>query len=111
MVSKATNARAMPKPIVYLFALVLAVGALPMPYGYYVFLRLIACAGFAFAAYVVVRRKHKVLPWVYGGLAIVFNPAVRVIFPKSVWAAVDIAAALLLVATASHITAGSGETR
>ena len=93
----------MPKPIIYVFALVLALGALPMPYGYYVFLRLSACVVFAIAAYVAVTRKHRVLPWIYGALAIVFNPAVKVILPKSAWAVIDVAAALLMVMTARQI--------
>ena len=92
-----------PKPIIYMFALVLAVGALPMPYGYYVFLRLSACVVFAIAAYVAVTRKHRALPWIYGALAIVFNPAVKVILPKSAWAVIDVAAALLMVMTAKQI--------
>ncbi|GAB3768285.1 hypothetical protein GCM10028796_31480 [Ramlibacter monticola] len=97
----------MPKPIVYLLALLLGVGALPLPYGYYIFLRLVAFLGFGISAYVAYTRKHGVLPWAYGVLAVIFNPFVKVFFPKSVWAAIDLAAALLILVTAKHITTGS----
>ncbi|MDD5580967.1 MAG: hypothetical protein PHY16_17045 [Methylobacter sp.] len=81
----------------------LFVGAAPLPYGYYMLLRLVACGVFAFAAFVSFDRKHKTLPWVFGLVALLFNPIIKVHLPKEVWALVDVATAILLLATAKPV--------
>jgi hypothetical protein len=94
-----------PLPVLYIASGLLALGAAPLPYGYYTFLRLFACGVFAMAAYASYSRKHRVLPYVFGGLALLFNPLVKVHLPKEVWAAVDLASAGFLLATAKHVRA------
>ncbi|RXZ44258.1 DUF6804 family protein [Crenobacter cavernae] len=93
----------MPAAVIYVCAAMLFVGAAPLPYGYYMLLRLVVCGVFAFAAFVAFDRKSKVLPWVYGFMALVFNPFVKIHFPKEMWAVVDVAAGVLLVATAKAV--------
>jgi hypothetical protein len=93
----------MPTAVIYICAAMLFVGAAPLPYGYYMLLRLVACGVFAFAAFVSFDRKHKTLPWVFGLMALLFNPVIKVHLPKEVWAFVDIAAAILLLATAKAV--------
>ena len=93
----------MPVQLIYACAAVLAIGAAPLPYGYYTFLRIVACGVFAFAAYVAYSRKAGALPYLYGALAILLNPLVKISLPKEVWAVVDVCSALLLVATAKRI--------
>lgn len=78
-------------------------GAASLPYGYYTLLRLVACGVFVFAAFIAFNRKREVLPWVYGLMAVIFNPIIKLHFPKELWAAVDIAAAILLLATAKAV--------
>lgn len=95
----------MPPPVIYIAAALLALGAAPLPYGYYTFLRLVACGVFAFAAYVSFNRRGRVLPFVFGGLALLFNPLVKVHLPKEVWAVVDLVSAVLLLATGKHVKA------
>jgi len=93
----------MPMAVIYICAAMLLVGAVPLPYGYYMLLRLVACGVFAFAAFVSFDRKHKTLPWVFGLLALLFNPIIKVHLPKDAWAFVDVAAAILLLATAKAV--------
>lgn len=93
----------MPTAVVYICAAMLFLGAAQLPYGYYILLRLVACGVFAFAAFVAFERKSKVLPWIYGFLALIFNPIIKIYFPKEIWAAIDIAAGILLLATAKAI--------
>lgn len=81
----------------------LFLGAAQLPYGYYTILRLVACGVFAFAAFVAFERKSKVLPWVYGLLALIFNPIIKIYLPKEIWAVIDIAAGILLLVTAKAI--------
>lgn len=93
----------MPLAVIYVASAMLMVGALPLPYGYYTLLRFVGCAVFAFAAYVAFERKSQYLPWVYALLAVVFNPFIKVHFPKEAWMVIDIAAGALLLASAKHI--------
>jgi len=93
----------MPTAVIYISAGMLFLGAAPLPYGYYMLLRLVACGVFAFAAFIAFDRKSKVLPWVYGLLAVLFNPIINIHLPKEVWAFVDVAAGILLLATAKAV--------
>lgn len=93
----------MPKQIIYIAIAALLLGVLPMPYGYYTLLRLIACGVFAWAAYVSYERKEPLLPWVFGILAITFNPIIKIYFPKEIWSGIDLAAGLLLLFTKNKI--------
>ena len=97
----------MPQAVIYATAAFLFLGALPLPYGFYVLLRLVACVVFAFAAYVSVGRGHKTLPWFLGFLALVFNPIIQVHFSKEVWALVDIGSAIFLLAVSKRLTSKS----
>ena len=93
----------MPTAVIYISAAMLFLGAAPLPYGYYMLLRLVACGVFAFAAFVAFERKSKALPWVYSFMALIFNPIIKIHFPKEVWVFVDIAAGVLLLATAKVV--------
>lgn len=93
----------MPITVIYFSAAILFLGAAPLPYGYYILLRLIACGVFAFAAFIAFERKSKALPWVYGFMALVFNPIIRIHFSKEVWMFIDIAAGILLLVTAKAV--------
>ena len=93
----------MPVALIYICATMLFLGATPLPYGYYTLLRLVVCGVFAFAAFVAYGRNAKVLPWIYGLIALLFNPIIKVHFPKTVWELLDIAAAILLLATVRSV--------
>ena len=97
--------RLMPLAVIYAAAAMLGLGALPLPYGYYMLLRLVGCSVFVAAAVIAHGRGRNVLPWVYGLVALLFNPFFKVHFDKEVWAALDVGAALLLLATAGAIRA------
>ena len=93
----------MPVAIIYSAAALLALGAAPLPYGYYTFLRLIGCAVFGLAAFISHQRNATILPFAYGALALPFNPIVKVHLPKEAWAAIDVSSAVFLVFTAKRI--------
>ena len=95
----------MPITVIYATVAMLLVGAAPLSYGYYMLLRLVVCGVFAFAAFIAFGRKHKVLPWVYGFLAVVFNPILKIYFLKETWAMVDILSGSLLLVTANAFRA------
>jgi len=93
----------MPIAVIYAAAAMLLLGAATLPYGYYMLLRLVACGVFSFAAFIAFDRKHKVLPWVYGFMALVFNPIIKIHLPKEIWSVVDIASGVLLLATTKAV--------
>lgn len=92
-----------PVAVIYICAALLFLGAMPLPYGYYTLLRLVACGVFAFAAFVAHERKDQVLPWLYGLVALLFNPIIKIHLPKEAWVFVDISAGALLLVTAKTI--------
>lgn len=87
----------MPKPLIYIAAGFLLIGVLPLPYGYYMLLRFIACGVFAWAAYIAFERNENILPWVFIVLAIVFNPILKIHFPKEMWAVIDFCSGIFLI--------------
>ena len=97
----------MPIPVIYICAGMLFLGAAPLPYGYYMLLRLVAFGIFTFAAFVSFDRKNRTLPWVYGLLALLFNPLIKIYLPKELWALVDIGAGTLLLVTAKSVRANA----
>jgi FtsH-binding integral membrane protein len=97
----------MPLAVIYICTAMLLIGAAPLPYGYYTLLRIVACGVFAFSAFISYERKHNLLPWVFGLLALLFNPIITVHLPKEVWAIIDIAAGIFLFFTAKSVRANA----
>lgn len=93
----------MPKAAIYGVAALLFLGALPMPYGYYMLLRFIACGAFAYACLIAYRLRMNALPWIYGLLAVVFNPIAPIRLSKGTWMVVDIIAGATLILTAKSV--------
>lgn len=87
----------MPVAPIYIVSAMLFIGIAPLPYGYYMLLRLVACCVFAWAAYISFERNENVLPWIFIVLAIVFNPIIKIYFPKEMWAVIDFCSGLFLV--------------
>ena len=87
----------MPKQVIYLAVAFLFLAVLPLPYGYYTLLRLIACAVFAWAAYVTFENKESILPWIFIVLALLFNPIIKIYLAKETWAAIDLCSAIFLL--------------
>jgi hypothetical protein len=87
----------------YAAAIVIAIGVLPLPYGFYGFLRIIAVLAFAYSAYVAFRTRSWVTLLVAVLALIVFNPVVPLRLPKDLWACIDAASAAYLAILAKHV--------
>lgn len=87
----------MPKIVLYIAVVFLVLAVLPRPYGYYTLLRLIAFGVFAWAAYISFERHDKILPWIFVVLALVYNPIIKVYFPKEIWTVINLLSAAFLV--------------
>lgn len=93
----------LPRPFVYIAAGLLFLGALPLPYGYYMLLRIVACGVFGWAAFITYEKNEEVLPWICGILAIIFNPVIKIHFPKELWALIDVCSGLFLLVVSKKI--------
>ena len=100
----------MPKQLIYIAAGFLFMGIFPLPYGYYMLLRFIACGVFAWAAFISFNRNDNILPWVFAILAIVFNPIIKIHFPKELWAVIDLCSGLFVILIREKIQDWSGIT-
>jgi hypothetical protein len=87
----------MPVAPIYIITALLFLGAAPLPYGYYMLLRLAAFGFFIWAALITYEKQSQYLPWVFGLLALLFNPIIKIHLPKELWAAVDIASAIFIL--------------
>ncbi len=93
----------MRKPLIYITTGLLLVGALPMPYGYYMLLRIVVTLVFAWAAFIVYEKSHEWLPWLYGIITILFNPIIPIFFQKELWVVVDVLSASILFLTQRYL--------
>lgn len=89
----------MPNAVICFVAVMLLAGILPLPYGYYMLLRLVACGVFGFAGYITYQRQRKLLPWLFVFVSLLYNPVFKIHFPKDVWMVIDFVSALALFIT------------
>lgn len=92
-----------PIAVIYITVAMLFMGVAPLPYGYYMLLRIVACGFFVWASVVSHERNHKVIPWLFGVLAVIFNPIIKIHFPKELWAMIDGASAIFVLACKSKL--------
>lgn len=81
-------------------ALLLLIAILPLPYGYYTFLRWVTCGMAAFTAFIAYQWEFKWALWVFIPLAILFNPIFPIHLTKEIWQPIDIVAAVLFSVSA-----------
>lgn len=87
----------------YVVAVALVVGAFPLPYGYYMLLRVAACAAFGYAAFLAYKSKAWPTLAILALAAVAFNPLVTMRLSKGIWAAVDMSAGAYLAIVAKHL--------
>ena len=85
------------KQISIVLAALLLLCLAPMPYGYYQFVRFVAMVVFAVIAYRYYEEKKNQLAIVFGALALLFQPFIKVALGKAMWNVVDVVVAIALV--------------
>ena len=68
-----------------------------MPYGYFQLVRFIALVGFALLAYDSHKNNRKNEMIIYIGLAILFQPLLKISLGRQIWNIVDVIVALGLI--------------
>lgn len=70
---------------------------LPMPYGFYNLVRFISMIGFSLLAFCAYNSNRNVLAIVYGSLALMFQPFIKLLLGRDIWNVVDSAVAIFLI--------------
>jgi hypothetical protein len=85
------------KVIKIIIAVLLLLCLLKMPYGYYQFVRVVSFVGFLCFAYQSYKNGNKILPFLYFGLALMFQPFAKIVMQKHTWNTIDVIVALFLI--------------
>jgi len=73
-------------------------GALaPWPYGYYQLLRFVVCPVSAYVAYLAYNWHKLWATWLFGFIAILFNPLIPIHLSRELWQPIDFVCAILFV--------------
>jgi len=82
-----------------IIATILLVVAIPsgLPYGYYVFLRWAITAAALYIAWASYELKQIPWTWIFGIVAILFNPIIPVYLNKETWVVFDLVAILVFI--------------
>ncbi|MBL7879903.1 MULTISPECIES: DUF6804 family protein [Elizabethkingia] len=76
---------------------------LDMPYGYYQLVRFIALISFAVLAYQASQQSRQTEMFIYGALALLFQPFVKIALGRELWNIVDVIVGIgLLVSLAKN---------
>ena len=60
------------------------------PYGYYILLRWVCCAAFAFLAIHALAQEKQGWVWVLGVTAVVYNPLIRIHLNRELWSVINV---------------------
>lgn len=85
------------KTLKLIIAIALLLCLVPMPYGYYILIRYFAAILFGIMAYQYYRRKKEKLMIVFGALALLFQPIIKIPLGREMWNVVDVAVVVMLV--------------
>ena len=78
-------------------AVMLCVAVAPLAYGYYQLLRWVTCGVAVFIAVMAYRWGKAWATWVFGFVAVLFNPLWPVYLTRDIWRPIDLACAVLFV--------------
>jgi hypothetical protein len=71
-------------------ALLLFLCLLPFPYGYFQFVRFAAMVGFGYLALQAQIDKNELGFWIYGALALLFQPFFKIALGREAWNVIDV---------------------
>ena len=87
-----------PHLIPSLIAAIMLAGALAKwPYGYYQFLRFIVCGVAIYIAYTAYNWQKMWAVWLFGFVAILFNPLAPIHLSRELWQPIDFICAILFI--------------
>jgi len=67
------------------------------PYGFFTLLRFVVFASMAYIAWLAYKAEQEKWTWIYGCLAVIFNPFIPFYFGRNFWVVTDLIVAVFLV--------------
>lgn len=90
--------------IIRLIASILLLIALSkQPYSFYTILRICVFVTGAFGAYLSHQSKSDNWLWIFGAIALIFNPIFPIYLEREIWAVIDIVTAIVLIISIKFI--------
>jgi hypothetical protein len=68
-----------------------------MPYGYYMVVRFVSMVAFGVMSYQYIQKKQTAWAVIFGALALLFQPFIKVVLGRTMWNIVDVIVAVLLI--------------
>ncbi len=87
----------MSNAIKVILAVLFFICLLDMPYGYFQLVRFLALVGFSLLAYQAYETGNRIEGFVYIGLAVLFQPLVKIALGREVWNMVDVVVGVGLI--------------
>lgn len=67
------------------------------PYGFFTLLRFVVFALTAYVAWLAYEAKQEKYTWIFGFLAVIFNPFIPLYFGRDFWVIIDLIVAVFLI--------------
>ena len=71
-----------------------------LPYGYYQLLRFVVCGVGVYVAYTAYTWQKKWAMWLFGFIALLFNPLIPIHLSQEIWQPIDVICAILFIVIA-----------
>lgn len=68
-----------------------------MPYGYYMFIRVMGMFGFGLLAWLYFKQKNELFGIIFTFLTILFQPFVKIALGRGFWSVIDVIVAIFLL--------------
>ena len=81
-------------------AIMLLLALVDWPYGYYQILRLVVCGAGGYIAYTAYEMKKMWAVWLFGFIAVLFNPLFPIHLDRELWAVIDVICGILFLMVA-----------
>jgi hypothetical protein len=85
-------------------AVLMLLGALGQwPYGYYILLRWVTCSAAVFVAYMAYEWQKLWATYLFGFIAVLFNPLIPIHLSRELWQPIDLICAITFVVVISIV--------
>ena len=89
----------MQTPIKLVLSILFLLCLVHLPYGFYQIIRFCALLGFSILAYFSFQEKENISIIIYIGLAILFQPIIKIALGRTIWNIVDVIVATGLISS------------
>lgn len=85
------------RPFCVIAIIFLLLAVFPLPYGFYTLIRIIVTIAALLMAHAAHNTKRTPFVYLFGILAILFNPIIKIHFDKGIWMVLDIIGGVIFI--------------